>query len=96
MDESSPLYQKTVRDGFEHIDERLDPWFKKAEVSVDLMIGPLEEAGFPANGVTVLRHFDPATGTIRVLDETASLDKIVHALRELHPVAASHSRLWTD
>jgi hypothetical protein len=94
MDKSSPLYQRAVRDGFEHIDERLDPWFKKGDNYVDLVIGPLEPE-FLAH-VTVLRHFDPATGTIRVLDETANLNEIVHALSELHPRAASRSRLWTD
>jgi len=94
IDKTSPLYQRAVRDGFEHIDERLDPWFKKTENYLDLTIGPLE-AEFLAH-VTVLRHFDPTTGTVRMLAETANLNKIVQAMRELQLRAAPHSKLWTD
>ena len=90
----SPLYPRAVRDGYEHIDERLDPWFKKAGNYLDLIIGP-PDTGLAMHGFTVLRHFDPTTGLVRVFDKTANLDKIVQVLRELLPRAASRSRLWT-
>jgi hypothetical protein len=57
-----------------------------------LFIGPLD-AGLATHGFTVLRHFDPPTGIVRVLDETANLNEIIEVLRELHPRAASRSRL---
>jgi hypothetical protein len=90
MNRLSPLYPRAVRDGFEHIEERLDRWFKKGGNYLDLEIGPLD-AGLLRNGVTVLRHFDPGTGAVRVLDKTANLSRIVGALRELEPKADAAS-----
>ncbi len=88
VEDSSPLHKRDVRDGFEHIEERLDRSVKKTGHFADLVIGPTDT--FNAQTV-MLRHYDPQTGQIRVLDATANLRDIIRELEVLRPKAQAKS-----
>ncbi len=90
---SSPLAAvRTVRNGFEHIDERLDRFILgRPSRIIDMYVGTRESLGAENKDVDIVRHFDPDTGVISVLGENVSVFDLKPALDQLYEA----SMVWT-
>ncbi len=80
------LKDRTLRDHFEHFDERLDDW---AETSpnkniVDNMIGPRNAiGGFSIKDDDIMRLFDPATKMLIFRGERFDVQALVNGLTDI-------------
>lgn len=94
VDDSSPLSAKSIfRNHFEHFDERVEEWAQKSERHnmVDDTIGhPRHFVGLEPTDM--LRMFDPATWTLHFQGTVYELAPVIHAIAQLHPVAAMQSQ----
>ena len=61
--DNSPLRQVTMRNNFEHLDERMDRWWRKSKHHnhVDKIIGPKATTIVGADPRDIFRFFDPQT-----------------------------------
>jgi hypothetical protein len=89
VSETSPLKPpRTMRDTFEHFDERLEAWALETSEPffVDQVIAPIARAG--VTGVEPqrdhLRHLDPTTWTLLFRGDVYELLPVVDALRTLN------------
>jgi hypothetical protein len=91
VDDAHVLKNRTLRDHFEHLDERLDEW---AETSpnkniVDNMIGPRAAIGGNAiKDQDIIRMFDPGTKLIVFRGERFDIQGLVGGLTEVQSKAA--------
>ena len=86
VDDAHVLRTRTLRDHFEHFDERLDEW---AETSpnrniVDNMIGPRAAIGGDAiKDQDIIRMFDPATKLLVFRGERFDIQGLVNGLTDV-------------
>jgi hypothetical protein len=78
VSDASPLYSRSLRNHFEHIDERIEKW---TGPRIDLNIGP--EQGFGVDSRKMFRHFDPVTGVVLFAGERFELGPVTEAIRDL-------------
>ena len=94
IDDSNPLFNRKIRNHFEHYDDRIESWFesKKSAVYLDPIIGPPTAiwARYPEN---VHRSYDPSTQTLAFRGEEMNLDSILRALDEIRQKCGSYVRL---
>ena len=84
----SPLERRRVRNGFEHIDERLDHFLRdQHEVIVDMHVGPKSAIDTGGDDAAFMRNFDPVTSVISVLDEDISIDELSPAITQVNDAA---------
>jgi hypothetical protein len=62
----SPLYRRTVRNAFEHLDERLHNWFTQPRQAIVDQFISKDDPGPEFNDKYILRVFNVATGIVRV------------------------------
>lgn len=87
VEDSSPLRPTTMRNHFEHIDERLDKWWAESSSHnhADQSVGPPAMiAGLKE--IELFRGYDPATGTARFWGDTYNLLKIVEEVNRIYPL----------
>ena len=81
--DESPLASRTMRNHFEHFDERLESW---VESSTGMFVDSNVMSGRPIGGVpseAYLRNLDKRQWTLTFAGETYHLTPVVYALREL-------------
>ena len=84
--DDSPLREVTMRNNFEHFDERLDRWNKESKRHNigDILIG--DKAGFSGlEDIEKFRHFDPKTTNIIFWSQEFNLQNLVNEAQELLP-----------
>jgi hypothetical protein len=93
VQDSSPLKATTMRNHWEHFDERLDIWEAKSTEHnfLDQNVGPLEEyaaqlGGIPAE-IDVFRHFDDTTGILYFWGDQFPLIPILEEMSRILPIA---------
>ena len=85
VNDSNPLFDRSIRNHFEHYDERIEKWFQNSKSAVyrDLQIGAptgfLRE--FPES---IQRGYDPVKQTVTFRGQSTDLKAILSALAELH------------
>lgn len=90
IDDGHSLRDRTLRDHFEHFDERLDDW---AETSphkniVDNMIGPRNAIGGDSiKDQDIMKLFDPATNMLIFRGERFNVQALVDGLTEVQAKA---------
>lgn len=90
--ENNALQARSLRDHFEHFDERLDEW---AETSpnkniVDNMIGPRNAIGGSAiRDEDILRMFDPASNEIVFRGEKFNIQTLVSGVQDIQARATA-------
>lgn len=90
VDDAHVLKTRTLRDHFEHLDERLDDW---AETSpnkniVDNMIGPRAAIGGDAiKDKDIIRMFDPGTKLIIFRGDRFDIQGLVNGLTDIQSKA---------
>jgi hypothetical protein len=86
----SPLKPLSMRNNFEHFDERIDEWFATSanRIHVDRIIGPANIiGGVSANDM--FRVFDPTTAEVVFWGERYPLKTIMDEVTRLYPLARS-------
>jgi hypothetical protein len=86
VDDTSPLREVTMRNNFEHLDERLDRWWKesKAHNHIDLIVGPKNTIAGAAE-TDKFRHFDPTTTDLVFWGQEFNLQQIVTEVQRILP-----------
>ena len=91
VDDSSPLFNLSMRNNFEHYDERIDQWWRDSpnHNRLDRMIGPPTAiAGLSA--IEMFRIYDPSQSTgprIVFWGQTYDLQPIADECARIHPIA---------
>lgn len=83
----SPLRPTTMRNHFEHIDERLDRWWADSVTRnyADRSVGPSTMiAGLKE--IELFRGYDPSTATARFWGDTYDLPEIVAEVQRIYPL----------
>jgi hypothetical protein len=75
INDGSPLREVTMRNNFEHIDERIDRWWKesKGHNLTDMNIGPVSTP----NEIDNFRNFNPTTKNMTFWGQEFNLQKLV-------------------
>jgi hypothetical protein len=87
VEDSSPLKATTMRNHFEHIDERLDKWWAESGTHnyADRLVGPPTMiAGLKQ--IELFRGYEPSTGIARFWGDTYNLKKIVEEVNRMYPL----------
>jgi len=86
IDDSSPLREVTMRNNFEHIDERMDRWWKESKTRnhIDTMIGSKTDIVGHAE-IDKFRHYDPTTTDIIFWGQEFNLQKLVDEVQRILP-----------
>ena len=84
VDDSNILSDRSLRNHFEHYDDRIEKWFKGKSSAVysDLAIDPLKSMrrNFPTNHH---RAYDPLTQTLTFRGESFDLAVVIKELKEI-------------
>jgi hypothetical protein len=92
--DDSPIRDPTLRNDFEHFDERLESWYAASQTRA--FIGRNIGSGNPVviQGVEpdpVFQHFDPSTGTVTFWDHSVSVPEIANEAKRILETAYEES-----
>jgi hypothetical protein len=87
VENSSPLRPTTMRNHFEHIDDRLDRWWSEStnhnianrNVGPSNMIAGLKD-------IELFRTYDPSTDSVRFWGDAYNLKEIVEEVNRIYPL----------
>jgi hypothetical protein len=87
VDDLSPLRHTSMRNNFDHFDERLDEWWRESaqHLYVDLNFGAFANAYTEQRDV--FRNYDPATGELTFWGERYDLPAVAAEIRRIMPLA---------
>lgn len=85
--DESTLRLRGMRNHFEHIDERLDEWWRDSaqHYYADRNIGPRTEMLSGLQDVERFRHFEPDTGTLWFWGDRLELEAIESEVARIYP-----------
>jgi hypothetical protein len=91
LDDNSPLREVTMRNNFEHFDERIDRWWKESKQHnlIDFNIG-LAVKG--AEDIDILRNFDPKSKEMIFGGERFNLQNLLDETRRILPLLEAEAR----
>lgn len=82
-----PVQSRSLRDHFEHFDERLDEWAEKSKNRniVDRLVGPCSAIGGDAISDTdIINHYDPATNTYYFRGESFNIQTLATGMDDIY------------
>lgn len=84
VDDHNPLSDRSLRNHFEHYDERIENWFreKSSAVYIDSRIDSFDSV-WGHNPANIHRGYDPLTKTLTFRGESTDLQAILIALEEI-------------
>ena len=84
--EDSPLREVRMRNNFEHLDERLDQWWKESNRHnhVDLSIGPRSMIS-GIDDIDMFRAFDPRTADLAFWGQSFNIQAIMQEVQRILP-----------
>ena len=87
IDDTSPLREVTMRNNFEHFDERLDRWWKQSarHNNVDMNIGPKDTMIKGVDDIDMFRQFDPGTADITFWGQEFNTQQLVTEAQRILP-----------
>ena len=87
VDEDSPLKPTSMRNNFDHFDERLDAWWDRSvnHNYVDLGFGDVHIGGIPED--EMFRSLNPQTGDLVFWGERYNLPEIMAEIHRIMPIA---------
>jgi len=86
VEDTSPLRQTSMRNHYEHFDERLDEWWKNSKQHniADRLIGPMGMIG-GIDPLDSFRQYDPTTGDLIFWGDRFNILKITEEALRLLP-----------
>ncbi|WP_157223717.1 hypothetical protein [Caulobacter sp. AP07] len=98
--DDSPLREVTMRNNFEHIDERIDRWWveSKAHNLADKIIGPKDGAIVGMEPTDMFRMFDPNTTNVIFWGEEFNMRALVTEAQRIFPLlqAEANKPHWQE
>jgi hypothetical protein len=93
VQDDSPLREVTMRNNFEHFDERLDTWWQesKSHNHIDIVVGPKNMIVGTAD-MDKFRHFDPSTTDMVFWGQEFNLQKLVTEVQRIMPKLLQESQ----
>jgi hypothetical protein len=87
VEDSSPLRPTTMRNHFEHIDERLDKWWTESDSRnhASRIVGP-PNAIAGLKEIELFRRYDPSTGIARFWGDAYDLTEIADEVNRIYPL----------
>jgi hypothetical protein len=87
ISDTSPLRQVTMRNHFEHYDERLDEWWRDSRHHnhADFNMGPRDAVAIGFDDIDIFRNFDPTTTDVVFWGETFNLQALVEEVERILP-----------
>jgi len=84
--DTSPLRVVTMRNNFEHFDERIDRWWNQSSAhnNVDFNVRP-EDSIAGVDDIDMFRNFDPATGNLSFWGQPFNLIEIISEVQRIYP-----------
>jgi hypothetical protein len=91
VNDASPLRITTLRNHFEHFDERLDEWDATSpnHIFVDRNLG-LSLPNMPT--INLFRNYDPATGTLHFWGDEFTVPALVDEVRRILPLVEAEAK----
>jgi hypothetical protein len=88
VSDSSPLRATTMRNHFEHIDERVDLWWEKSPDRnyVDANIGDPNQLITGVSEIDIFRTYDPQTGILHFWGDRFDTHAIVGEVQRILPM----------
>jgi hypothetical protein len=92
VEDSSPLRFRKMRNHFEHVDERLDTWWKESPSHnfADRNIGPYPMID-GLQRIELFRQYDPDTGNLWFWGDSFNVAEIAAEVRRIYPKVAEES-----
>lgn len=89
VDDSSPLRPTSMRNNFDHFDERLDDWWQRSATHnyIDLSFGDMASATKGAPEDEMFRSYDPRTGDLVFWGQRYNLPSIIGEINRIMPLA---------
>jgi len=82
-----PIQKRTLRDHFEHFDERLDDWAENSRNKnmINRLLGPRNAVGGDAIGDSdIIHHYDPATKIYAFRGEAFDIQELVDGIGDIY------------
>lgn len=86
-----PVQKRTLRDHFEHFDERLDDWAENSRNRniIGRLFGPRHAVGGDAiDDSDIIHHYDPATRMYSFRGEPFNVQDLVSGISDIHQKAS--------
>jgi hypothetical protein len=92
VEATSVLRPTSMRNNFDHFDERLDKWWAESthHNHIDYIVGPENMIG-GADPKDIFRHFNPETGDVIFWGDRYSLVAIIQEINHLLPIVAAEA-----
>lgn len=92
--DDSPMRPTSVRNHFEHIDERIATWWAESpnHIFIDSNVGVTIRADVPEE--RRFRHFDPATGVVSIWGKDINIREVAEEAQRLYPRASRAALDW--
>lgn len=87
-----PIQKRTLRDHFEHFDERLDDWAENSRNKniIGKLFGPRNAVGGNSiDDTDIIHHYDPATKVYSFRGEPFNIQELVDGLNDIHSKASA-------
>ena len=87
VSDTSPLREISIRNDFEHFDERLDNWWKQSKNHnyLDLSIGSIRTAISGFSDIDMFRCLNPQTGAVSFWGTDFNLNTVIAEVRRILP-----------
>ena len=92
--DASPLRKVTIRNDYEHLDERIEEWWETSPDHniADMTIGPRDSFALLGSEKSVMRLLDPTTGEVTFWGNELNIPSIVNEVHRILPIAEAESR----
>jgi|SRR5215469_372290 len=92
--DDSPLRNVTMRNDFEHMDERIDKWWaeSKAHNHADRIIGPKDSTIVGIEPTDMFRMFDPQTTDVIFWGEEFNIRALVTEVQRILPLLQAEAK----
>lgn len=94
ISDTSPLREVTMRNHFEHMDERIDRWWaeSKQHNHIDKIIGPKKSSIVGAEPTDMFRLFDPQTAEVVFWGQEFNIQALVTEVERILPKLQEEAR----
>jgi hypothetical protein len=92
--DDSPLRDVTMRNNFEHVDERIDRWWENSPTRniADRLVGPKGRVVVGPETIGMFRQYDPFTAEVIFWDQEFNLKSLVDEVQRIIPKVREESQ----
>lgn len=87
VDENSPLKSRSVRNAFEHWDEKIEAWHRRGDINVYASRHVGQSEAWPPHG-SRFGHYNPTTGVVTFLSTSAPIPDLLAEMARIRGILA--------